>query len=119
MTVQDVRDILVATGIKVSHFDSDVLTVPYIVFAESRESDAYDGDDAKTEQAMTVNVYFVTPYEYDTRVNDIQAAFIDAELSYRLTSVEYIRDIMRIQYTWALDILCDPEAVYGNPQNNG
>lgn len=115
MTVQDIRDILVSTGIKVCHFDSDVLGVPYIVFSESRESDAYDGDNAKFEQALVVNVYYVTPYEYDTRVNDIQRAFNEAGLSYRLASVEYIRDIKRIQYTWYLDILSSPEAVYGNP----
>ena len=117
MTVQEFRDLLMTTGIKVCHFDSDVKADPYIVFAETREDSEYAGDDDKIQQAISVSVFFVTPYEYDENVNLIQETLSEACVSYTLGSIEWIRDIKRVQYTWRVTLLADPGGVYGDPQN--
>jgi len=116
MTIQDFRDLLVSTGIKVCHFDSDVKADPYIVFSETRESDEYAGDDEKVQQSILVSVFYVTPDEYDTNVNLIQSALSSACIPYRLNSIEWIRDIKRTQYVWTVTLLVDPEGIYGDAE---
>lgn len=117
MTVQDFRDLLIATGIKVCHFDSDVKADPYIVFSETREGDEYAGDDEKIQQTIMVNVYYVTPYEYDDGVNRIQGVMTASCIPYRLNGIEWVRDIKRVQYTWTVTLLVYPEAVYGDSED--
>lgn len=113
MTLLDLRDLLLSTGIKVYHFDAADQVEKYIVWGESGENLEY-ADDAPEYEVVTGFISYITPVEYDSTVDVIRNTLTGAEVSLRLMSIAYNREMKLIKYTWRFEITPDGDDMYGD-----
>lgn len=120
MSLLQLRDALVATGIPTYHFTASEEEPKYIVWLEEgersyfRTADAHSlwADNVLAEQAISGVINYVTDEEYDSNVDLIQSVFKDIGLSYSLANIEYNRQLKRIQYQWNFEMAIG-ENIYG------
>ena len=120
MSLLQLRDALVATGIPTYHFTASEEEPKYIVWLEEgershfRTADTHSmwADNQLAEQAISGMINYVTDEEYDSNVDLIQHVFKDIGLSYSLSSIEYNKQLQRIHYKWTFEIAIG-ENIYG------
>lgn len=112
MSLLQLRDALVATGIPTYHFTASEEEPKYIVWLEEgelsyfRTADTHSmwADNQLAEQAISGMINYVTDEEYDSNVDLIQHVFKDIGLSYSLSSIEYNKQLQRIHYKWTFEM---------------
>jgi|GEM_PF-4427670 hypothetical protein len=97
---------------KVFHFAARGEEYPYAVWAEENTNDVQLSDDGHGERAVTGSVRYYTKDEYDTKVDDIQAALDDAGISNALTQITYDETADTITYWWDWSIPCGSGKIY-------
>lgn len=120
MSLLQLRDALVATGIPTYHFTASEEEPKYIVWLEEgehsyfRTADTHSmwADNQLAEQAISGMINYVTDDEYDSNVDLIQHVFKDIGLSYSLSSIEYNKQLQRIHYKWTFEMAIG-ENIYG------
>ncbi len=120
MSLLQLRDALVATGIPTYHFTASEEEPKYIVWLEEgersyfRTADTHSmwADNQLAEQAISGMINYVTDEEYDSNVDLIQHVFKDIGLSYSLSSIEYNKQLQRIHYKWTFEMAIG-ENIYG------
>lgn len=120
MSLLQLRDALVATGIPTYHFTASEEEPKYIVWLEEgershfRTADTHSmwADNQLAEQAISGMINYVTDEEYDSNVDVIQHVFKDIGLSYSLSSIEYNKQLQRIHYKWTFEMAIG-ENIYG------
>lgn len=120
MSLLQLRDALVATGIPTYHFTASEEESKYIVWLEEgersyfRTADTHSmwADNQLAEQAISGMINYVTDEEYDSNVDLIQHVFKDIGLSYSLSSIEYNKQLQRIHYKWTFEMAIG-ENIYG------
>lgn len=120
MSLLQLRDALVATGIPTHHFTASEEESKYIVWLEEgersyfRTADMHSmwADNQLAEQAISGMINYVTDEEYDSNVDLIQHVFKDIGLSYSLSSIEYNKQLQRIHYKWTFEMAIG-ENIYG------
>lgn len=120
MSLLDLRDALVATGIPTHHFTASEDEPKYIVWLEEgersyfRTADTHSlwADNEVAEQAISGMINYVTDEEYDPNVDMIQGVFRDIGLSYSLISVQYNKQLQRIHYQWNFEMAVG-DSIYG------
>jgi hypothetical protein len=120
VSLLQLRDALVATGIPTYHFTASEEEPKYIVWLEEgersyfRTADTHSmwADNQLAEQAISGMINYVTDEEYDSNVDLIQHVFKDIGLSYSLSSIEYNKQLQRIHYKWTFEMAIG-ENIYG------
>ena len=84
------------------HYWRPQMAAPFLVWAETGESDPFDGENRKQEQTINISVDYYTKTEFDPVVDEIQAELNNGCLSWRLDAVEFEEDTELIHYTWAV-----------------
>lgn len=120
MSLLQLRDALVATGIPTYHFTASEEEPKYIVWLEEGERSCFRtadthsmwADNQLAEQAISGVINYVTDEEYDSNVDLIQHVFKDIGLSYSLSSIEYNKQLQRIHYRWTFEMAIG-ENIYG------
>lgn len=120
MSLLQLRDALVTTGIPTYHFTASEEDPKYIVWLEEgersyfRTADTHSmwADNQLAEQAISGMINYVTNEEYDSNVDLIQHVFKDIGLSYSLSSIEYNKQLQRIHYKWTFEMAIG-ENIYG------
>lgn len=103
--LQIIRDTLLTVSDKVFHYEALGITDKYIVWAEDTESSSLQSDNKKTQQAIQGTIDYYTTEEYDKMVDGIQGALNNAEISYRLNSVQYEDETKFIHYEWIFEVV--------------
>jgi hypothetical protein len=120
VSLLQLRDALVATGIPTYHFTASEEEPKYIVWLEEGERSYFRtvdthsmwADNQLAEQAISGMINYVTDEEYDSNVDLIQHVFKDIGLSYSLSSIEYNKQLQRIHYKWTFEMAIG-ESIYG------
>lgn len=94
---------LTSTGIPVGHGNAFKNTAPYIVWHESQRI-SFDADDRPVNQIWKVRVYFFTSQEYDDRINEIERAFLDRQISYEGPFVDYDSESKLTRYRYECEV---------------
>lgn len=100
MTLRNLRDALLKTGIPVDHFEARGRKDRYIVWSEDGQSDAAYGDGRMAGQTLTGTVDLYTKTEYDRAFACVQAALNGLGLGWRLNSIQREPDTKYIHYEW-------------------
>jgi len=97
---------------KVYHFKAVGASYPYVVWAEESPGASLNADNVHAELIMTGSVRYYTRDEYDTTVDDIQAALDAAGIANRLTQILYDPDEDIIEYWWDWSVSCGAGEIY-------
>lgn len=96
-----IRDVLTSiSGLPVSHYEYNGDSEFYCVWAEDNEPTSVEGDNKKQIQTIQGTIDFFTKMEFDPFVDEIQCALNDAEISFRLNSVQYEDETELIHFEW-------------------
>ena len=103
-SLNDLKTALLTIGVPVGHYFAVEQSDQYIVWAEYGQSDEVWADGKLQQQAISATVDYFTKTENDVNVSAIQQAFNDAELSWRLESIQYEDDTKFIHYEWVVEV---------------
>lgn len=99
-----IREALAAVSDKTYHYEKPAeIKAPYIVWAELGESESFHGDNRKKEQAIYGAVDYFTLTEFDSTIDEIQAA-LDGVSAWNLDTVQYEDETKLIHYTWNFEV---------------
>lgn len=107
LKIKRIRDLLVGIpNLKVYHYWRPRLEAPFCIWAEDSEGDSFHSNNKKSEQVITGTIDYYTRTEYDTMVDNIQAALNDAEsVGWSLSSIDYEEDTNLIHYSWTFEVV--------------
>lgn len=75
--------------------------LPYCIWEEVTESDAFDGNNHKGEQAISVAVHYFTRTEYDPMIDAIQEVLDATEnVAWRYESIQFEEDSNTVHHEW-------------------
>lgn len=99
-----IKNALLSTGIPVSHYSATKKSDKYIVWTEDGQSDALWADGKMVAQTIQGTIDYFTKSEYDRNVDKIQTALNDADIPFRLNSIQYEDDTGFIHYEWTWEV---------------
>ena len=105
MTLVDLRDLLVATGINVYHYEAHKATGSYIVWAEDGQAGAGHGDNRMTTQIIQGTIDYFTKTEFDPAFELIQTKLNSSELAWKLNSIQREKETGYIHYEWLWELV--------------
>lgn len=105
MTLQELKDILLTIGPHVVHYEASKQTGNYIVWAEDGEGASGHADNKKTTQVIQGTIDYFTKDEFDPVVKQIQEKLNEAEIAWRLNSIQHERDTGYIHYEWVWEMV--------------
>lgn len=105
MTLQSLKDLLLAIGPPVFHYFASGQTGNYIVWAEDGEGASGHADNKKTTQVVQGTIDYFTKTEFDPVVEQIQSALNSADIAWRLNSVQHEQDTGYIHYEWVWEMV--------------
>ncbi len=105
MTLNDLKNILVSIGPPVFHYSATGQTGNYIVWAEDSEGNSLNADDKKEDFSIQGTIDYFTKTEYDPVVEQIQDKLTEAEISWRLNSIQHEDDTGYIHYEWVWELI--------------
>lgn len=88
----------------VYHYNAPPGLDRYIVWAEDGETSSISGNNKKDIQTLEGTIDFYTKTESDILVDEIQSALNNANISYRLNSIQYEDETQLIHYEWVWSI---------------
>lgn len=93
-------------GLSVYHYLRPRLSAPFCVWQEDGESDALWTGNHKAEQAVSGSLDYFTSQEYDTMVDEIQAALNSIEgCGWSYNSVQYEDETNLIHHEWVWRVI--------------
>lgn len=104
MNLNAIKEALLTVGPQVSHYAAAKQPDKYIVWAEDGQTDAVWADGRMQEQAIGGTIDYFTMTENDPNFEKIQYALNDAEIPFRLNSVQYEADTGYIHYEWVFEV---------------
>lgn len=90
---------------KVYHYRAYGATDKYIVWAEDGQAGSVWAENKMQNQVVEGTVDYFTKSEDDTNVEAIQNALNDAEISWRLNSVQYELNTNLIHFEWVWQVV--------------
>ncbi len=102
--LDSVKTALLTVTDNVGHYEAHEQTDKYIVWAEDSQAAALWAGGAMIEQAIQGTIDYFTRTENDPQVMQIQSALTDADISWRLNSVQYEDDTRYIHYEWIFEV---------------
>lgn len=105
MPLADIPAALLTVTSNVGHYEAFQKTDKYIVWAEDGEAGSLNADDRKQIQALQGTIDYFTKTEYDPNVSAIQIALDDAEIYWRLNSVQCEDNTGYIHYEWVFEVM--------------
>ena len=121
MSIFNVRDALLEALARVYHYSAPVEVVDsgdsYVVWGETG-IDALSADDGPVEWTVSGMVYFYTGEEYDETFDMICASLAAHDISIRPGRIGYddARKETAYELTWS--IVCEPFAIYAEPEDD-
>lgn len=97
------RDVLNSTSAngRIGHYYRPAdFTPSWIVWQESDEAESHHADNRKDIQQVAGTIDCYTQVEYDPLLDEIQDALNDADIGFRLNSVQYEDETKLIHYEW-------------------
>lgn len=104
MTLKDIRDLYLSITPNVHHYAASRATGNYIVWAEDGQGDSSFADDKMQEVAVQGTTDYFTKIEYDPIVKQIETEMNNAEMSWKLGSIQYEKDTGYIHYEWIWEV---------------
>lgn len=104
MDLKRVRDALLTVGAPVSHYEAAKQEDKYIVWAEDGSAATTWADGKLQGQVIQGTADYFTREEYDPNVEQIQTAFSDADIPFRLNSIQYETDTGYTHYEWVWEV---------------
>ncbi len=105
MTLADLRDLLLGVTPDVFHYFATKKPDKYIVWAEDGQGDSVYSDESMDDRAIQGTIDYFTKTEFDHNVELIQSKLTEAEISWRLNSVQYEEDTGYIHYEWIWELV--------------
>ena len=102
--IKIIRDTLLKVSDNVGHYEAMEKTDQYIVWAEDSEGSSVEGDDQKTNQSIQGTIDYFTKEDMDPKVDEIQAALVNACISFYLNSVQYEDETRYIHFEWVFEV---------------
>ena len=99
-----VKDALLTVTDNVGHYKAIDSTDKYIVWAENGSGNPIRADNRCIQQVIRGTIDYFTKEENDANVDNIQEALDDAEIFYRLESVQYENETAFIHYVWIWEV---------------
>ncbi len=96
----------ISDDLTIYHYESPTdCDIPYGVWTEEGEGEAFNSNNKKSEQIIAGSVDFYTQTEFDTLVDSIQEALNECEgCSWVLDTVQYEDETKLIHYTWTWEL---------------
>lgn len=104
MNLNVIPNALLTVTQNVGHYEAFDKTDKYIVWAEDGQSGALYADNKMQEQVIQGTIDYFTKTENDPNVAAIQQALNNAEISFKLNSVQYEDDTKFIHYEWVFEV---------------
>lgn len=89
----------------VGHYEAFKETDQYIVWAEDGQGASLYADGVMKNQSVTGTVDYFTSVEGDENYNKIQDALKNAEIPFKLNSIQYEEDTGYIHYEWVWEMI--------------
>jgi ethanolamine utilization microcompartment shell protein EutL len=105
MTLVNLRDLLISTGIPIHHYEAHKATGNYIVWAEDGQAGAGHGDNHMKTQIIGGTIDYFTKTEFDPAFDTIQAKLNSADLAWKLNSIQYEKETGYIHYEWVFGVV--------------
>ena len=109
MRLVDLGNALKAVTPNTSHYKPSKKPDKYIVWAEDGQADAAHGNNQMQIQVLTGTVDYFTKTEFDTVVQQIQAALNELEIGWRLNSVQHEEETGYIHHEWVWTMEVSPD----------
>lgn len=100
MNLQQIRDALIGVGIPVFHFLAQGQEAPYLIWGEDGSGQSLHGDGRLEGQVIQGTVDLYTRTECDPLMGRVQEALTDADIPWRLNSIQFEEDTGLIHYEW-------------------
>ena len=105
MTLADLRNLLLTVTSDVFHYHAHKKPDKYIVWAEDGQGDSVFADEKMEDRALQGTIDYFTKTEFDPNVELIQIKLTEAEISWRLNSVQHEEDTGYIHYEWIWELI--------------
>jgi len=105
MTLLDLRDLLLTVTQDTFHYHATKKPDKYIVWAEDGQGDSVFADEGMDDRAIQGTIDYFTKTEFDPNVELIQTKLTEAEISWRLNSVQHEEDTGYIHYEWVWELI--------------
>jgi hypothetical protein len=105
MTLLDLRDLLLTVTSDVFHYHAHKKPDKYIVWAEDGQGDSVFADEKMEDRALQGTIDYFTKTEFDPNVELFQTKLTEAEISWRLNSVQHEDDTGYIHYEWIWELI--------------
>lgn len=104
-SLNDIKTTLLTVTSKTYHYTPpENVAGSYIIWAEDSQGESVWADGRMDEQAIQGTIDYFTKTEHDANVKKIQDALNDAEISFRLNSVQHERDTGYIHFEWVFEV---------------
>lgn len=100
MHFKPLKDALLSVMPHVWHHSAGGKGDQYIVWAEDGAGDTFEADNHCEEQVICGSVDYFSRVENDPYVEDIQASLSSADISWRLSSIQFELDSKYTHYEW-------------------
>ncbi len=104
MNLNIIENALLTVTQNVGHYKALNQTDKYIVWAEDNQSNTVWADDKMQEQSIQGTIDYFTKTENDPNVSKIQNALNDADISFRLNSIQYEDDTKFLHFEWVWEL---------------
>ena len=81
------------------YFKPSQVQAPYGVWIEGPE-DSFNGDNGKAERLLTCTMEFYTQDEADSKIDEIEQAFISMGASWSFVGSQFEEETALIHYSW-------------------
>ncbi|NDL68849.1 hypothetical protein [Anaerotalea alkaliphila] len=105
MTLLDLRDRLLETGLPVYHYFTHAEADKYIIWAEDSEGNSGHADNRKTTQILQGTIDYFTKTEYDSNFDLIQEKLNTSDIAWKLNSVQHEEETGFIHYEWLWEMI--------------
>lgn len=105
MTLLDLRDLLLTVTSDVFHYHAHKKPDKYIVWAEDGQGDSVFADEKMEDGAIQGTIDYFTKTEFDANAELIELKLTEAEISWRLNSVQHEEDTGYIHYEWIWELI--------------
>lgn len=102
--IKQIGDALAALTPNVYHYWRPQMEPPFVVWAETGESGAFNADNRKREQAVEGTVDYYTKTEYDPLCDSLQQTLNALGIGWQLDNVQYEPETNLIHYTWSWEV---------------
>lgn len=107
MNLSEIKALLLTVTPDTFHYFAYKKPDKYIVWAEDTEASSGHGDNKKTNQVIQGTIDYFTKTEFDTNVDLIQEKLTQAEIAYKLSSIQYEEETRYIHYEWIFEVVND------------